>query len=307
MKKTILLLAILSGNNFSFAQKQKIIAKADANCMEEKWTLEFEDNFDGNNLDLNKWKNREYSQGSFENEGSSEYYTLDNIKVENGICKIIPKKETIIRKAVSWKADSLILQDGKINTRQYDYTSGWIETKQYFHYGKFEIRCKIPKGKSMWPAFWMYGEKDRINNEIDVFEFWNPTNSFGKYTPKKLSKIHHMTIHYNKKMSGKKYEGEDFSKDFHTFTVVWDSTKIEWFVDGQLKRTSTYYQTKRGKDVDCKDVKAGNTYYLNPIFPNEKMAILANLALQSGKNSPDENTFNSVFEIDYIRYYKTIK
>ena len=108
-------------------------------------------------------------------------------------------------------------------------------------------------------------------------------------------------------MSGKKYEGADFSQDFHTFTVVWDSTKIEWFIDGKLKRTSTYYQTKRGKNIYCKDIKAGNTYYLNQIFPNEKMAILANLALQSGKNSPNENTFNSVFEIDYIRYYKAIK
>ena len=51
----------------------------------------------------------------------------------------------------------------------------------------------------------MYGEVNGVNNEIDVFEFWNPHNMFGKYSPKKLSMIHHMTVHYNKKMSSKSY------------------------------------------------------------------------------------------------------
>jgi beta-glucanase (GH16 family) len=206
---------------------------------------------------------------------------------------------------VSWKPDSLVLEDGKINTRTYNYTSGWIETKQKYHYGKYEIRCKIPKGKSLWPAFWIYGEKDGVNNEIDVFEFWNPQGVFGQYKPGKLSMEHHMTIHYNRKMSGKSYTGPDYSSDFHTFTIVWDSTKIEWYVDGDLKRTATQYLTKRGKNVNCDEVKSGKTYYINPIFPNCPMSILANIAMQNGKNSPDEHTFdNPVYEIDYIRYYK---
>lgn len=290
------------------AQKQKVVAKSDGDCSEVKWELAFEDNFDGKALNTKVWVNRGYAQGSFDNEGSEEYYTLDNIRVENGLCKITPKKETVVKKAVSWKADSLKLDDGRINIRTYNYTSGWMETVEHFHYGKYEIRCKIPKGKSFWPAFWMYGEENGVNNEIDVFEFWNPQNMFGTYKSKKLSMIHQMTVHYNKKMTGKSYTGIDYSLDFHTFSVVWDSTKIEWYVDGVVKRVMTKYLTNSGKNVECKDVKASKTYVLNPIFPNYKMVILANIALQNGKNSPDENTFkNPDYEIDYIRYYRPIK
>jgi len=89
--------------------------------------------------------------------------------------------------------------------------------------------------------------------------------------------------------------------------VIWDSTKIEWLVDGQVKRITTQYVTRRGKSINCDEVKAGKTYYLNPIFPVSPMTIIANIALQNGKNSPDEHTFDHPeFEIDYIRYYEPL-
>lgn len=304
MKKYFLIILAITNYYFAVAQKQKIVATTDGNCKEDKWELVFEDNFDGNSLNQNIWQNRVYSQGSMNNEGVEVYCTLDNVKLEGGFCKIFAKRETIVRKAVYWQPDSLKLSDGLPNLRTYYQTAAWIETKQTYTYGKYEIRCKIPKEKGFWPAFWMYGENNGVNNEIDVFEFWNPQNAFGKYKSKKLSMIHHMTVHYNKKMSGKNYVGPDFSKDFHTFTLVWDSIKMEWYVDGELKRLSTSYQTKRGKNVECKDVKAGKSYYLNPIFPKDPLAIIANLAIQTGKNAPDSTSFKSEFEIDYIKYYK---
>ena len=307
MKRIALILFLIFLSVFSFAQKQKVKALTDGICVAPEWKIVFEDNFDGTTLNSDVWQNRTYSQGSLDNEGSEEYYSFDNVKVENGICKLIPKKETVTRKAVSWKADSVLLEDGKVNIRTYYYTSSSIETKQQFHYGKYEIRCKIPKGKSLWPAFWMYGEVNKVDSELDVFEFWNPQNSVGKYSSKKLSMQHHMTLHYNHKMSGENYTGPDYSLDYHTFTLVWDSTKIEWYVDGSLKRRCTQYLTKRGKNVECKDVKAGQIYILNPVFPKTQVCIIADIALQSGKNSPDENTFNNpAFEIDYIRFYKAV-
>ena len=307
MKTNFIAFLVFAFSNFSYAQKQKVVAVANGNCAEDKWSLEFEENFDGSKLNDSIWKNREYSQGSMSNEGVEVYCTPDNITVENGICKIFAKTEMIERKAVNWKPDTLKLADGLPNLRTYYHTAAWIETKKNYKYGKFEIRCKIPKEKGFWPAFWMYGQKNDVNNEIDVFEFWNPTNMVGKYNAKKLSKIHHMTVHYNKKMSGQSYQGPDFSKEFHTFSVVWDSTKIEWFVDGELKRSSTYYQTKRGKNIDCKDLKDGKTYYINPVFPKDEMSIIANLAIQTGENAPDTDTFSTSFEIDYIKYYKKVE
>jgi len=303
MEKYFLFSLSILLNLSSFSQKQKITANTDGNCTEKKWELKFEDNFDGTSLDLNKWHFK-YAPGTFSTEASNQYHSSENIKLENGICRIIPKAETVYKKAINWLPDTAIVDDGKVNLREYPYTSGCMDSNEQYLYGKFEIRCKIPKGKGLWPAFWMYGENsNKVNNEIDVFEFWNEETIFGKYNPKKLSMVHHMTVHYNKKMSGKKYIGVDFSLDFHTFTVVWDTTKIEWYVDGELKRIHTQYITKRGKNVECKDVKANNTYYLNPVFPKNPMNIIANLAIQIGKNKPDKNTFNTAFEIDYIRHF----
>ena len=308
MKHTFSFLIILLSAGQLFSQKQKVIATADGKCAESAWKIAFEDNFDGNEINQKVWKNRESSQGSLDGDGIEEYFSFNNIKVENGICNLIPKTETLTIKAVNWKADTAILGDGKPNLRTYYHTSVWMETKEKFLYGKYEIRCKVPKGKGLWPGFWMYGENNGINNEIDVFEFWNPKNSFGNYSPKKLSAIHHMTVHYNHKMTTDSYSDVDFSLDYHTFTVIWDSTKIEWYMDGKLKRVTTQYLTKRGNNVDCKDVKANHTYILNPVFPKDTECILVSMGIQSGKNAPDENTFKGpAFQIDYIRYYKPVE
>ncbi len=43
------------------------------------------------------------------------------------------------------------------NKQYFDYTSGMIYSNYKFDYGMFEIKCKIPKGKGFWPAFWMAG------------------------------------------------------------------------------------------------------------------------------------------------------
>src|SRR5690606_28036232 len=42
-----------------------------------------------------------------------------------------------------------------------------------YKYGYFEARIKNPKAQMMWPAFWLFGEKNSKSkwNEIDCFEF----------------------------------------------------------------------------------------------------------------------------------------
>ncbi len=277
-------------------------------CNKNPWVLVFEDNFDGNSLDLSKWEIQGWGQGALSSSPNQEYNTLDNVEVSNGSLKIIAKKESVQRRAVSWRADTDILEDGLPNLRTYEYTSSNIWSKPTFSYGKFEARIKIPKGKGFWPAFWTFSRGDTWN-EIDIFEFWNERNFFG-FRPSKLSNVHHMNTHYDHDHDGRpvfcplKYTGEDFSQDFHIFSVVWDFDKISWFVDGELKAVSYRFRTLEGDAVEC-PIAAG-PYQMNQAHPQEPMSIIFNLAIQSNRrDAPDRSTlFPGHMEVDWVRYYQ---
>ena len=101
-----------------------------------------------------------------------QYYTSrpSNIKVENGMLNITARNEQYMGKS---------------------YTSARILTKGKFEkkYGRIEARIKLPRGKGLWPAFWMLGaNSDTVTwplcGEIDIMEYLGdkPTEIFGHYT-----------------------------------------------------------------------------------------------------------------------------
>lgn len=64
------------------------------NCPEDfGYTLVFEDNFDGTNLDLSKWQIQPYQQGATHNPNDMtlEYNSTDNVTIANGLCYIVAK------------------------------------------------------------------------------------------------------------------------------------------------------------------------------------------------------------------------
>lgn len=305
--KTILSITLIL-IHFSFiaqiCEGEKVVLIEDGKCSNMPWKLVFEDNFNGNTLNLEKWDIpyqgviRDYEHENekqwYSNTGNSPQIPFENnIEVSEGTLKIIARFEEtpIYGEYTNWSENP-----PKSYSSNFKYTSAELDSKNKFKYGKYEIRCKIPKGKGFWPAFWMYGESDNgVNNEIDVFEFWEND-----------TKDHNMTIHYNGTMCHSDYNGPDYSKAFHTFTLIWDEYKIEWYVDGELKRRSTKFYSLLGQQLDCNSLKAFHPYIFNSSFPNEKMNIIVNLAIENKLDfKPDEKTtFPGIFEIDYIRFYE---
>lgn len=186
-----LCIILMNGYSQVICDGKKIMFTSSFNqCNYNDWVLVFEDEFNGNSLDLSTWQLRPWAEGSlygFEGK-TQEYNTLDNIIVGNGIIRIFALQDTIIRRAMSYLPDSEILIDGLPNLREYHFTSSNIWSKKEFTAGRLEARIKIPKGKGLWPAFWLYGNNDRWN-EIDIFEFWNEKNIAGVYVPSLLSKV----------------------------------------------------------------------------------------------------------------------
>ncbi len=275
---------------------QLFIATEDGLCNPDPYVLMFEDNFDGDSLDLSKWQIQPWGQGSLVGDNTQQYYSLDNATVSAGICTIAARRDTVLRRAVSWKPDDEILADGLPNLRTYYFTSSNLWTNGQFGNGIYEIRCRIPSGKGFWPAFWMYGADSASNREIDVFEFWDDNTS-----------DLHMTVHYNGQMCESDDTGPDYSLAFHTFKVICDDYQVEWYVDSVLKRKITKFNTLLGQNVNCDEVENNHLYLLEKSFPSGSMNIIMNLAIQTGMYAPDTSTsFPAMMDIDYIRFYAQV-
>ncbi len=283
-------------------------------CRDGSYVLAFEDDFNGGSLDLTKWEIEVGVPRDPYFDLQKAYHTPNNIEVANGVLKIIAKRE---QRNNQW-FEIWIEDDMENFWTNFEYSTGELKTKTRFGYGLFECSVKIPKGKGFFPAFWLFGSHIQYN-EIDIFEFKNEyTNK--KFDSDKLSKVHLMTSHNDYWKDGSssfcpiKYKGDDFSQDFHTFSLLWEPDRMEWYVDGNLVRKENRYFLENGGDPGCR-INAYGRYLINTIFPRNPMKIILNLAIQNGTNSgqnnadesPDASTvFPSMMEVDWVRFYDKI-
>jgi beta-glucanase (GH16 family) len=171
------------------------------------------------------------------------------------------------------------------------YTSGRIKTDGLFAQtrGRFEARIKLPRGRGIWPAFWLLGaDVDAVGwpecGEIDVMEYRGQEPS---------------TIHGS--LHGPGYSGSSaittahtlaqgsYDLGFHNFAIEWSGASITWLVDGYA------YQT-----VTPADLPAGTRWVFDhPFF------ILLNMAV-GGRwvGAPDGTTvFPQTMLVDWVRVY----
>jgi len=246
---------------------------------EAGWKLVWHDEFSGKRLDTAKW-NVLIRENSKHNE--LQYYVPDEVYVENGFLRIRSR----VRKYGSK-----------------EYTSGRLDTKGKFApvYGRFEIRAKLPDGKGLWPAHWLYPQdrdwqmekmmEDAVTNgkerlipeerpwysEIDIMEFLGhePNILYG-------------TIHYcsfdgtRRSSSGKWNDKVDFTKDFHIYSLEWEPDSIRWYIDGHIIHSTT------------------------DGIPHQPHYLILNTAIGgSWPANPDSTTFFPQFhDIDYVRIFQ---
>jgi beta-glucanase (GH16 family) len=228
------------------ARKKK---KDRGRAKETDWELTFEDDFD---------------------EGRSEKWGV------NTPWTFVPGDQNELQR---YDESAIDVRDGVLHLtatkKGRDYRSGMIHTHERFEqeYGRFEIRCKMPRGQGFWPAFWLLAE-DWNSAEIDVFEVIG-----------REPNVINMNVHWQDgghQQEPGRYEGRvDYADDFHIFAVEWDPSEIVWYVDGEERHR----------------VKGRS--------PKGKMHMIANLAVGGDWPGPPDNTtpFPSSLAIDYIRAY----
>lgn len=238
-----------------------------------KWKLAWKDGFNYEGLpDSTKWS---YDVGG-EGWGNEElqYYTKQrkqNVAVSNGCLSITAIKEKY---------------EGN------NYTSARLVTKgkKDFKYGKIEIRAKIPKGRGLWPAFWMLSSNEpRIwpdDGEIDILE------NVG-YTPGEITGAAHVRRNKTSNAiitSSNSTNIEGASDAFHVYKLIWTPERLEWYVDDKLFH---FYD------------KADRPPLHWPF--NGNFYLILNVAVGGswgGKNGIDDTVFPQSFVIDYVRVYE---
>ncbi|MEF2073930.1 glycoside hydrolase family 16 protein [Consotaella aegiceratis] len=153
------------------------------------------------------------------------------------------------------------------------YLSGMVTTEESFAQtnGYFEIRCRMPAGQGLWPAFWLVGLTHDEALEIDVVEVLADK-------PRTI----YNSIHTSDRGVewGIEVLAADSSKDFHTYGVDWRPDRIDFYVDR---------------------IMVGSA----PVHLPGPMYMIANLAVggEWPGNPTKETAFPASFEIDYIRAY----
>lgn len=245
----------------------------------DRWAYSWGDEFDDEKIDTSKWRSsypwgRNYSGTCYQ-----EYMTPDaNYEFENGILKLVAKRETTFAKGVHYKADSAALQDGGPNLREWEYTSGMVFSQKKFKHGLFEISCKLPNGTGFWPAFWLFGGGP--NEEIDIFEF-NGTH------PERLYFYMHCPKGC-KGFGGHIVSSSEFTNEFHTYMGQWDEDRIYWHLNG--RSYACWFGSLQ-----------------------QPASLIANFGIANNKPCPfspapnDTTPFPASYEIDYIRVWNRVE
>lgn len=254
------------------------VAVADPPSNYSGWDLVFEDNFDGDALDLTKW-NPTYNWGSTHNHRA--YCAKENVIVKDG--KLMLKGEAKKHPNAEGKT-------AKFNGKEIpvDYTSAAIDTRGHFEvkYGYIEGRFKAPKHKGTWPAFWTL--QDGWPPEIDILEIpasRKQHHYYLHYTNNSWYNSHGSAWDHEESFGGHKDDSVDRSADFHTYAVEWDESNLNFYFDD--KKFASY-----NRPTEIKQLTA--------------QYIIVNLAIGGWAGDDIEVTANNpaYFECDWIRVWQ---
>jgi hypothetical protein len=166
---------------------------------------------------------------------------------------------------------------------------GLISCTTKFKQGTYEIEAKLPSGKNLWPAFWMYSF-DSWPPEIDIFESY--TNKFGSYFDIGLSLKSGLSIWHvssnawwkdgdsNNQLGGQSgwFGFPNPAKNFIKYKLVWTNDSLKYYYNEKLVRTIT----------DKKVLDQCN---------NTTMNVILNNSLQQ-----EDLKTNSDFVVKYFKY-----
>lgn len=124
---------------------------------------------------------------------------------------------------------ALHLREGRSGS-EFELAGAEIRTLDFYRYGYFEIRMKVPRDPGVLIGVFTYADRaGKVRpNEIDI-------EILGRST-----RVAELTIHENGRATHKKIALPfDSAEDFHIYGFDWQPEYVRWYVDGRLIHEET--------------------------------------------------------------------
>jgi beta-glucanase (GH16 family) len=224
-----------------------------------RWKMIWSDEFDGAAQRSENWVNLDGSSGVT---GEDIYYDSNRVSVADGRMRI-----EIIRQPspTPWHGIK-------------NYRGASMHTRRSFQQGRFAVRARLPRGRGIWPAIWLWPFNSFRRPEFDIMENLghDPT-------------VVYMTYHYDSagvdRSRHMPFKGPDFSQEYHEFALEWFSSECRWYIDGVERFRSPIIGEVRPLRLTITSNVGGN-------WPGY----------------PDSTTvFPQFYDIDYARVYEAVE
>ncbi len=270
----------------------------------EGWKLVWSDEFDGPEIDREKW-DFDLGNGFYDYTANQwisgwgndelQYYTAEptNARIRDGMLHIRALRES---------RDGFGYTSARLKTRKRDGSELFAK-----RYGRFEFRAKLPTGQGIWPALWMLPQDDHYgtwaaSGEIDILEArgQDPTKVLG-------------TLHYGARWPHNAHSSREHIlpaggtiAGFHVYALEWEPGRMSWSVDDRVYATQNFWWSSSKLEGD-RGARPAAEADLNP-WPapfDRPFFIVMNVAV-GGRfpGNPDTTTkFPAEMVVDYVRVY----
>ncbi len=208
------------------------------------YELEFEDDFNGPDLDRSKWLPFYLPHWASRDATATRYRIADGcliLAIEEGQPAWAPEIDGEVR--VSSIQSGVFAGPAGSENGQHRFKPGLVvreeQAPEQLHvgtYGYYEIRAKLPAAPQTHAAFWLIGFEDEPARSGEIAVFAIDGASLRPY----MAEVGYGIVPWGDSALQSSFFKDEMlvdAHDFHTYAIEWMPKRVDFFIDGKRVRT----------------------------------------------------------------------